>query len=96
MQMNKTCLRLAGLLLVGLATAGTPFLNFSKTSAQNIALTVSVDKRQGRISPFVYGANSGPWALVPPDQWPVAKQELRKQCVPKLELGNEGITVAMR
>src|SRR5260370_37067383 len=70
MRNTRLCLRTAIFLLVGLAFAGTSLF---KTSAQNVTLTVLADKHLGRISPYVYGANHGPWALVPPDMWPTAK-----------------------
>src|SRR5690349_2920850 len=42
------------------------------TAAQSLNLTVHADKSLGPISPYVYGANHGPWAILSPDVLPLA------------------------
>ena len=41
--------------------------------AQDDGLSVDVSQPLGTISPYVYGANYGPWALAPVDMWPMVE-----------------------
>ena len=47
---------------------------FSVQAADGTGLTVDADKPVGKISPLVYGANYGPWALISMDNAPLAEQ----------------------
>src|SRR5437868_12094457 len=38
-----------------------------KATAQSLLLTVRADKPLGQVSPYVFGANYGPWSVVSPD-----------------------------
>src|SRR5881628_1326904 len=70
MSIGQAGLRAVIWLCVGLAaiTAGT-----ARTAAQNPVLVVRADRQLGAISPYVYGANHGPWSLVSLDMLPLAE-----------------------
>jgi alpha-L-arabinofuranosidase len=48
-------------------------LSINILSAQDDVLRVDASESWGAISPYVYGASYGPWALVNPDMWPLAE-----------------------
>ncbi len=48
-------------------------LGAGEVAAQNPKLIVKADQPLGSISPYVYGANYGPWSMVEPDMLPQAK-----------------------
>jgi hypothetical protein len=60
------------LLLLGLVACVCP----APPAPTPVPGTLHVDAGQqlGSISPFVYGANFGPWSVVPYDLWPVAQE----------------------
>ena len=47
---------------------------FSVEAVDDTGLTVNADNVIGKISPLVYGANYGPWALISMDNAPLAEQ----------------------
>lgn len=44
------------------------------TQAQSVTITINPAQQLGQINPFVYGANYGPWSIVPLDLIPLAEQ----------------------
>ncbi|MFN8420875.1 MAG: hypothetical protein U0528_16780 [Anaerolineae bacterium] len=73
---NGSLLRLSLLLLVIAVGFGValPVERASAQAGSTAALTVDPGTSRGTISRYVYGVNYGPWALVPPDLWPLAKE----------------------
>jgi beta-glucosidase len=70
MSIGRASLRAVICLCVGLiATTATTV----KTAAQTPALAIWADRQLGTISPYVYGANHGPWSLVALDMLPLAE-----------------------
>ncbi|MBL8118374.1 MAG: hypothetical protein JNJ78_12645 [Anaerolineae bacterium] len=48
-------------------------LTIAPAFAQDEGLTVQAELPLGTISPYIYGANYGPWALAPVDMWPTVE-----------------------
>lgn len=49
------------------------FAAASTANAQTGTLTVDASQDKGPISPYLFGANYGPWAAMPPGAWPAAE-----------------------
>lgn len=74
MTQHSQALRTAVVLLIAAALligVGTPL---GASRAAPILLSVDPSKPQGSISPYIFGANYGPWALVAPEMWPYVEQ----------------------
>jgi hypothetical protein len=69
MKPNHALSRWALVALAWLLVALPPLGGAAQSPA---GLQVSADQALGEISPFVYGSNTGPWAVVPVDLWPQA------------------------
>jgi hypothetical protein len=62
------------LLLLGLAACACPAKPVAPPTPIPGTLYVDAGQQLGTISPLVYGANFGPWSVVPYDLWPVAQE----------------------